>query len=430
MRKDFSAIIIDRYIHEDGLAKCPVITLQITDDCCLNCSYCYQQNKGHRMMTKEIAKTCIDRLFQLYDENIEDSIINHHAKGIIIDFIGGEPFMNIDIISYTSKYFLNECINKNHQWLTNFRFNIGTNGILYFEDKVQEYLNEFKDLISLNITIDGPKELHDSCRKDYNGLGSFDKAFAAYNAWKELSGPPSTKVTIAPENLKYVDQIVNFFIKNGSEDINANPIYEHQWTIDEAKLYYIQLKKLADSFLSSQNIHTNIFNALWCRPMLSTDNNNWCGGTGNMLAFDPDGNAYPCLRYMESSLGEDREPIIIGNAKYGIYKTDKEKQIYKDLKAITRRSQSTDECFNCQIASGCAWCSAWNYQQFGTPNKRSTNICWMHRAKSLAHTYFFNNKYIKENSNKRVSVYLPREIATKIISNEEYDSLLALSFLK
>ena len=79
-----------------------------------------------------------------------------------------------------------------------------------------------------------------------------------------------------------------------------------------------------------------------------------------MLAFDPDGIAYPCLRYMESSLGDDAPPIIIGSVD-GIFETDEHKEIKRCLDCITRRSQSTDECFNCPIADGCGWCSAWNY---------------------------------------------------------------------
>ena len=65
---------------------------------------------------------------------------------------------------------------------------------------------------------------------------------------------------------------------------------------------------------------------------------------------------------------------------------------------ITRKSQSTEECFNCPIAAGCSWCSAYNYEQFGTPNKRATNICCMHKAASLANVYYWNKIYSK---NKR-----------------------------
>jgi len=58
------------------------------------------------MMSKETAKEIVDLLFKLYDENNEDTVINHHTYGIVLDFIGGEPFMNIDIISFVTEYFI------------------------------------------------------------------------------------------------------------------------------------------------------------------------------------------------------------------------------------------------------------------------------------------------------------------------------------
>lgn len=422
MLNDYSEVIRQFYYKEDPLATCRDITFQVTEDCCLKCSYCYQINKTHKMMTKEVAKKGIDLLFKMYDENKEEAYINHHTKGIVLSLIGGEPFMNIEVVEYLTQYFLNTCIKKNHIWLTNSRILITSNGMLYFDPKIQEYLKKYKDLISLDITLDGPKELHDSCRKDFNNNGSFDIAFKAWKDSQKYNTICTTKVTIAPENLLLLDKIFEFFIKEGCNQINANPIFEHNWTIEEAQLYYKKLIILADTLLKHP-VENNLFVNHIGKPMLSTDNCNWCGGTGAMLAFDPEGKAYPCLRYMPTSLGDTRAPIIIGDVN-SIYKN---KDIYNNLNCVTRRSQSTDECFNCHIAQGCAWCSAWNYQETGSYNKRSTNICWMHRARVLANVYYWNNYYIKNHIDKNFILYLDRNIATFIINNEEYDKLLSLS---
>lgn len=140
------------------------------------------------MMTKEIAKQIIDLLFRLYDENKEDAFINHHTYGLILDFIGGEPFMNIEVIDYALEYFIEKCTIKNHIWLTNFRASMSSNGILYFKPEVQDFLNKYKQFISLNITIDGPKNVHDLCRVDYDGNGSFDRAIEAWDDWLQKIG--------------------------------------------------------------------------------------------------------------------------------------------------------------------------------------------------------------------------------------------------
>ena len=145
-----------------------------------------------------------------------------------------------------------------------------------------------------------------------------------------------------------------------------------------------------------------------------------------MLAFDPDGVAYPCLRYMPSSLGNDVPPIVIGSVE-GIYVTDEQKHIKEYMDGITRRSQSTDECWNCPIAAGCSWCSAWNYQETGSVNKRSTNICVMHKARSLANVYYWNKWYRLNNIDKRFKMWLPKEEALRIIDEKEYAMLEELS---
>ena len=377
------------------------------------------------MMTKEIGQQGIDLLIKMYDENKEDALINHHTKGLIIEFIGGEPFMNIEVIEYLTQQFLDQCIKKQHIWLTNTRFSIASNGMLYFTEPVQKYLNKYGNFISLGITIDGPKELHDACRKDHFNNGSFDTAFSAWLDWKTKARITHTKITIAPENLQYIDEIFSFFITNDCDEIYANPIFEHKWTIEEARIYYRKLILLS-KYLLNHNTYNNIFEERMGRPMLSSEDSNWCGGTGAMLAFDPDGLAYPCIRYMPSSLGTSQKPLIIGNVD-GIYNTLQAIELKHQLDTITRHSQSTIECINCNIAEGCAWCSGWNYQENGTCNKRSTNICWMHRARTLANVYYWNNYYKKNQIDKKFILYLDRNIATNIISNEEYDNLLSLS---
>lgn len=378
------------------------------------------------MMSKETIKKGIDLLFKMYDDNNEDALINHHTKGLVIDFIGGEPLLNMEVITYGSKYFLDECIRRDHIWLTNFRFNISSNGIRYFDADVQEYLKKFGQFTHLNITLDGPKELHDSCRVDANGNGSFDIVIKAYKDWIEKNGYASTKITIAPENLPQLNTIIDFFVDLGCQDIHANPIFEREWTVEDAKIYYQQLKMLADKFLLYPDIELDLFGETYCKPLSPDNNKNWCGGTGEMVSFDPDGIAYPCIRYMETSLGEEATPITIGSVD-GIYITKQEKEILNNFKNITRRSQSTDECYYCPIASGCAWCSAWNYQKLGSVNKRYTGICWMHRARSLANSYYYNKLYRLQGSEKRFPVYLPYTLALKIVSEKEYGELIRLS---
>lgn len=142
-----------------------------------------------------------------------------------------------------------------------------------------------------------------------------------------------------------------------------------------------------------------------------------------MLAVDPAGIIYPCLRYMESSLGNQQEPYSIGDVDSGICQTECDRCRVECLKKIDRRTQSTDECFNCPIAEGCSWCTAYNYQIFGTPDARATYICIMHKARALANAYFWNRYYKKNKINKRMKLYIPKEWALEIITEKEWNLL-------
>ena len=409
------------------------ITFQVTDDCCCACSYCYQINKKHNAMTPEMGKSIVDLIFK--ERQTEDGIlVSKYTNGIILDFIGGEPLMNIETIDAVCSYFLDQCLKFNDPWINKWRISIISNGKHYFDPKVQNFIKKFNHFLSFNISIDGPKEIHDACRVYPDGSGNFDDAYKAlkhyittYNSYN-----PGTKVTISKDNLKNISQITKFFVEDlGITEINGNCIFEEEWTYADAKQFYYQLKEIADYMLSQpeDNIYFSRFAEHIGTPMLITENKNYCGGTGNTIAFDANGIAYPCLRYHPSSLGDDRKPLIVGSVKNGLYKTPEDLATEQKLKEITRRSQSTDECFYCVVAGGCAWCSAWNYQETGSPNKRSTRICPMHKANALANYYYWNQFYRKNNINKRMHVFLLKEEALKIIDEDEYNLLLNLSQL-
>ena len=303
-----------------------------------------------------------------------------------------------------------------------------SNGALYFDPKVQEFLTKFRGFVSFGITIDGPKEIHDACRVYHDGTGNFDDAYKAMLHYREhYSNEPDTKVTIAPENLHNLNKIVKFFVDHDIKLIHANCAFEPEWNYDHAKLFYTELKKMADYLLElNDETVVSLFDEADFKPMDTEDNNNWCGGTGAMLAFDPDGIAYPCLRYMPSSLGPGVPPLICGSVD-GIFEEPEHKALKNYLDSITRKSQSPDECWECPIAKGCAWCSGWNYQLLGSPNKRCTRICAMHKARSLANVYYWNKWYQQQGEDKKMKMWLPKEEALKIVSEEEYQMLKELS---
>ena len=76
------------------------------------------------------------------------------------------------------------------------------------------------------------------------------------------------------------------------------------------------------------------------------------------------------------------------------------------------------------MAAGCGWCSGFNYEETGTPNKRITYICNMHKARVLANLYYWNKIYLKNNINKQKKNYLEKTECIFLIGEENYNKLL------
>lgn len=763
---DLIAAIYPQPYNPDAKGKDRVltrtVTFQVTDKCNLACTYCYQINKSTRRMSIDDAKEFIDKLLAGKD-GFGDYINTAKSPAIVIEFIGGEPFLEIDLIEQIVDYFRLRVILLRHPWMEKFCISICSNGVLYTDPKVQRFLQRNKDNISFSVTLDGNKELHDKCRVFPNGRGSFDPAEAATQDWMSRGYYMGSKITISPENLPYIYDALMHIVGLGYDEIHANCVYEAFWTDEDAGKLYELMKKFSDFMLSdkrykdlycslyARNIGTpkkiddvenwcfragtmiltptgnvpietlevgaevidgdgniqkvenvithqaetdevikikasgvgelyttrnhpfltkkfqymgwkgklhyeepayiaikdvskkdkialrghsfgnkrvdpfiayivgrylgdgwhsttgykiccsykdaekldkilrksgtayscdeypkveqfNLFKSneellkileqcgesvlekripgdafLWDKksvkqllkglfdsdgyrmkdnrqrlstvskalaydiayllrglgyyPLISreareglssiqgrevyvhdryevnfSDNKKltfmrtdkmddcliWttvrkkkeeiepyevfnltvsnshtyvangavvhnCGGTGSMLSMDPDGWLYPCIRYMESSLGTDQKPMRIGNVHTGLATCKEHQNCIDCLNAIDRRSQSSDECFYCPIAEGCSWCSAFNYQTYGTADKRVTRICPMHKGRVLANVYHWNNYYKKYGIADHFDLWVPRQWAEPIIGKEEYERLVNLT---
>ena len=361
------------------------------------------------------AKALIDKLL---NNEIPEYLNTENLIGFIFEFIGGEPLLNIKLIQEISDYFIQEIFRRKSPYVLYFMFSICSNGLLHFSDGVKTYLNKHLNHVSYDITVDGSEELHDKCRLDCNGCGSYSRAIAAVNDYRDTYNRMiGSKITISPDNVSGIADALIDILNHDYRNININCVYEEGWNNSHATILYYELKKLTDYLKENNLLEETSFSILSNtvgQPEDETNTSNWCGGTGLMLAMDYKGDLYPCLRYMESSLGENREPYIIGNVFSGIQEHKK----IEELNSITRQSQSTEECLNCPISSGCSWCSAYNYEVFGTPNKRATYICPMHKARVLACKYYFNNKQ------EEFKLNIPESWALEIIPKEEYQLLI------
>lgn len=383
---------------EDGVAKS--ITFIVTKDCQLACKYCYLVGKNTKeRMTWDVAKQAIDYILDHESDMCEESVI--------WDFIGGEPFLEIDLIDKICDYLKVEMFRRNHHWFNSYRFSFSTNGINYATDKVQHFIKKNHEHLSIGITIDGTKRKHDLNRiwktaemekgivpKPEEEKGSYDDVVKNIPLWLKQFPGAGTKVTISSADIPYIKESVLHLYSLGIHEVNINCVFEDVWKECDDKCFEEQLTELADAIIDGgyyTDYACSFFTEHMGKPMdCQSENQNWCGA-GRMLAVDAEGNFYPCTRFAQYSL-RSKKAWIIGNVRDGI---DKNK--LRPFFTLDRCTQSTDECINCEVASGCAWCQGENYDAADTPTvyQRSTAICKMHKARVRANNYYWNKLYRK-----------------------------------
>ncbi|HDK7138550.1 TPA: radical SAM protein [Clostridium botulinum] len=182
------------------------ITLELTEKCNLRCKYCIynpshpeHREFGHRDMNFETAKKAID----FFNNHTSDT------KEVYIGFYGGEPLLNFELLKKCIDYAKIKIKNKD------LSYSMTTNATLITED-IANFLVENK--VSITVSLDGPKLIHNENRVYANGKGSFDDTIRGLKnlvkAYKKIGANPSfgfNIVTSGPNYEEKYDQIHNFF---------------------------------------------------------------------------------------------------------------------------------------------------------------------------------------------------------------------------
>ena len=370
---------------QEGTAK--EITFIVTKDCQLACKYCYLVGKNsNERMSFDVAKKAIDYILS------QEKNIMFNQESVIWDFIGGEPFLEIDLIDQICDYIKTQMYVLDHHWFNSYRFSFSTNGINYSTEKVQNFILKNKGHLSIGITIDGTRRKHDLNRiYKASGNGSYDDVVINIPLWLKQFPNDGTKVTISSADIPFIKESVLHLFELGIHQVNINCVFEDVWKDGDEKLFEQQLTELADEIIDKdlyKNNSCSFFDENIGKPLSSSNNENWCGA-GKMLSVDASGYFYPCTRFAQYSLRE-KKCWTIGNVDVGI---DFNK--VRPFLLLNRFSQSTSECMKCDVASGCAWCQAENFDSAKTYTiyQRSMAICKMHKARVYAKNYSCNKLY-------------------------------------
>lgn len=255
------------------------ITFIVTKDCQLACKYCYLVGKNEKeRMSFDIAKQAINYILD-HEEDFREA-------SVVWDFIGGEPFMEIDLIDQICDYLKAEMFRRNHHWFNSYRFSFSTNGINYHTDKVQAFIKKNISHLSIGITIDGTKQKHDLNRvykkqTAEKERGSYEDVVKNIPLWLEQFPSGATKVTISSADIPYIKESVLHLYSLGIHEVNINCVFEDVWNEGDDLLFEDQLMQLADAIIDGEyymDYACSFYSEHLGKPLdKKLQNQNWCG---------------------------------------------------------------------------------------------------------------------------------------------------------
>lgn len=315
------------------------LCLHVAHTCNLNCSYCFaSQGKYHgdrAIMSLEVGKRALDFL-------IENSGTRRNLE---VDFFGGEPLMNFDVVKELVAYAREQ--EKIHN--KNFRFTLTTNGVL-IDDDVIEFAN--KECSNVVLSLDGRKEIHDLTRVDYAGNGSYDKIVPKFKKLVDARGGQGyyMRGTFTHANPDFTKDIFHMadlgFTELSMEPVVSAPDDPAALTPEDIEIVKEQYEILAKEMIKRKKEGRGF---TFYHYMLDLTEGpcvykriSGCGSGTEYMAVTPWGDLYPCHQFV----GE--EEYKLGDIWNGVTND----AVREDFRACN--AYSREECKDCWAK---LWCS-------------------------------------------------------------------------
>lgn len=328
------------------------LCLHIAHDCNLGCRYCFAEEgeyHGDRsLMSYEVGKQALDFL-----------VANSgNRRNLEVDFFGGEPTMNFDVVRKLVAYgrSLEEPYNKN------FRFTLTTNGIL-LNDEIMEFAN--REMANVVLSIDGRKSVNDYMRPTRNGKSTYDIIVPKFQKFAELRNQTNYYVrgTFTHHNLDFSEDVLHL-ADLGFKQISVEPVVappEEPYAIQEADLPQLmeEYDKLAKEMVRREK-EGNGFNFFHFMIDLTqgpcvAKRLSGCGSGTEYLAVTPWGDLYPCHQFV------GQEQFKLGNVYDGI----QAEEIRDEFKLCNVYAK--EKCRNCFARFYCSGgCAANSYNFHGS----------------------------------------------------------------
>lgn len=363
----FSEDDYEKYADYSVASPVKAMCLNIAHDCNLRCKYCFASTgdfgKGRKLMTFETGKKAIDFL-------LEKSL---DRKNLELDFFGGEPLMNFDVVKQIVEY----ARSREAEYGKKFRFTITTNGVLLNDDKI-DFIN--REMSNVVLSIDGRKEVNDYMRKRVDGSGCYDKIMPAFKKLVEKRGDKEYYVrgTFTKNNLDFSNDVFDLY-NNGFDQISVEPVVceasaDYAITEKELPAIFKEYERLAERILENEKKGRK-FN--FFHFMLDLDQGpcaikrlRGCGCGNDYVAITPDGDIYPCHQFVGI------EEFKMGNIDEGTFDTNM-KSYFSKTHVYTK-----PECKKCWAKFYCSGgCNANNYQYAGDVHNAHKLSCQLQKKR-------------------------------------------------
>ena len=325
------------------------LCLHIAHDCNLACRYCFAEEgeyHGRRaLMSFEVGKAALDFL-----------IANSGSRrNLEVDFFGGEPTMNLDVVRQLVKYGREQ--EKLHN--KNFRFTLTTNGVLLNED-IMEFAN--REMANVVLSIDGRKETNDHMRPFRSGAGSYDLIVPKFQKFAESRNQTDYYVrgTFTHHNLDFSRDVLHL-ADLGFRQISVEPVVAQE--TDDYAIREEDLPQLFEEYdaLAKEIIRRNKegrgFN--FFHFMIDLEGGpcvakrlSGCGSGTEYLAVTPWGDLYPCHQFVGN------EKFLMGNVTEGV-KNTKIRDMFKSCNVYAKAP--CRDCFARFYCSGGCVANAYNF---------------------------------------------------------------------
>ncbi len=333
-----------------GVVK--ALCIHIAHTCNLNCSYCFaSQGKYHgdrAVMSFEVGKRALDFL-------VENS---GTRKNLEVDFFGGEPLMNFDVVKQMVEYA--RCIEKEHG--KNFRFTLTTNGMLV-DDDVIDFAN--REMSNVVLSLDGRKEIHDRYRVDYAGNGSWEKIVPKFQKLVNARGGKNyymrgTFTHANPDFLEDIKQMLDLGLTELSmEPVVCAPGDPSELTAEDMPIVLDQYEKLAELMIERERAGKPF---TFYHYMIDLTGGpciykriSGCGSGTEYMAVTPWGDLYPCHQFV----GEEK--FKLGNIWDGVTNTETQNEF------AACNVYAHPECHDCWARLYCSGgCAANAYHSTGS----------------------------------------------------------------